>query len=239
MEIALHPDIPTYSGGLGMLAGDTLRAAADLGISMIAVTLMHRQGYFSQSLDASGWQHEDPIPWNIERYCHELPIRTDVTIEGRYVQLRAWKYEVTGCGRHVIPVLLLDTDLDENSDWDRTLTNNLYGGDSHYRLCQEVVLGVGGVRVLRALGYNDVARFHMNEGHAALLGLELLDESAKSSDRSPLTPKMCKRFAVAAFSRLILRFLRGMTGSQLIKSSVRFLDLISLIITKCFAVPAN
>ncbi|HAW32132.1 MAG TPA: alpha-glucan family phosphorylase [Planctomycetaceae bacterium] len=184
MEIALHPDIPTYSGGLGMLAGDTLRAAADLGISMIAVTLLHRQGYFSQSLDASGWQHEGPIPWNIERYCHELPIRTDVTIEGRHVQLRAWKHEVTGCGRHVIPVLLLDTDLEENSDWDRTLTNNLYGGDSHYRLCQEVVLGVGGVRVLRALGYNDVARFHMNEGHAALLGLELLDESAKSSGRS-------------------------------------------------------
>lgn len=184
MEIALHPDIPTYSGGLGMLAGDTLRAAADLGISMIAVTLLHRQGYFAQSLDVSGWQHEGPIPWNIERYCHELPIRTDVTIEGRHVQLRAWKHEVTGCGRHVIPVLLLDTDLEENSDWDRTLTNNLYGGDSHYRLCQEVVLGVGGVRVLRALGYNDVARFHMNEGHAALLGLELLDESAKSSGRS-------------------------------------------------------
>ena len=167
-----------------MLAGDTLRAAADLGISMIAVTLLHRQGYFAQSLDVSGWQHEGPIPWNIERYCHELPIQTEVTIEARHVQLRAWKYEVTGCGRHVIPVLLLDTDLEENSDWDRTLTNNLYGGDSHYRLCQEVVLGIGGVRVLRALGYNDVARFHMNEGHAALLGLELLDESAKSAGRS-------------------------------------------------------
>lgn len=108
-----------------MLAGDTLRAAADLGISMIAVTLMHHQGYFSQSLDASGWQHEDPIPWNIERYCHELPIRTDVTIEGRHVQLRAWKHEVTGCGRHVIPVLLLDTDLEENSDWDRTHLQNV------------------------------------------------------------------------------------------------------------------
>jgi len=151
---------------------------------MIAVTLLHRQGYFAQSLDVSGWQHEGPIPWNIERYCHELPIQTEVTIEARHVQLRAWKYEVTGCGRHVIPVLLLDTDLEENSDWDRTLTNNLYGGDSHYRLCQEVVLGIGGVRVLRALGYNDVARFHMNEGHAALLGLELLDESAKSAGRS-------------------------------------------------------
>lgn len=184
MEIALYPDMPTYSGGLGMLAGDTLRAAADLDISMIAVTLLHRQGYFAQSLDVTGWQHEGPIPWNIEQYCHELPIRTKVTIEGRHVQLRAWKYEVTGCGKHVIPVLLLDTDLEENSGWDRTLTNNLYGGDSHYRLCQEVVLGVGGVRVLRALGYNDLARFHMNEGHAALLGLELLDESAKSSGRS-------------------------------------------------------
>jgi starch phosphorylase len=104
MEIALYPDMPTYSGGLGMLAGDTLRAAADLDISMIAVTLLHRQGYFAQSLDVTGWQHEGPIPWNIEQYCHELPIRTKVTIEGRHVQLRAWKYEVTGCGKHVIPV---------------------------------------------------------------------------------------------------------------------------------------
>ena len=184
MEIALHPDMPTYSGGLGILAGDTLRAAADLGVSMIAVTLLQRQGYFVQSLDTSGWQYESPMPWNIEQYCRELPVRAEVTIEGRRVQLCAWKYEVTGCGGYVIPVFLLDTDLEENSDWDRTLTNNLYGGDSHYRLCQEVVLGIGGVRVLRALGYNDVARFHMNEGHAALLGLELLDESAKSAGRS-------------------------------------------------------
>tara|TARA_R110001592_G_scaffold182604_2_gene425913 strand:- start:1506 stop:3227 length:1722 start_codon:yes stop_codon:yes gene_type:complete len=184
MEIALHPDMPTYSGGLGILAGDMLRAAADLGVSMIAVTLLQRQGYFVQSLDTSGWQYESPMPWNIEQYCRELPVRAEVTIEGRRVQLCAWKYEVTGCGGYVIPVFLLDTDLEENSDWDRTLTNNLYGGDSHYRLCQEVVLGIGGVRVLRALGYNDVARFHMNEGHAALLGLELLDESAKSAGRS-------------------------------------------------------
>ena len=179
MEIALEPGMPTYSGGLGVLAGDTIRSAADLKLPMVAVTLVHRQGYFAQKLDANGWQTEAPVAWNVAKFCRELPPRVQVGIEGRTVHVRAWQYAVKGISGHEVPVILLDADLLENSEWDRALTDHLYGGDFHYRLCQEVILGIGGVRMLRALGYHDVSRFHMNEGHAALLGLELLDERAR------------------------------------------------------------
>jgi len=179
MEIALEPAMPTYSGGLGMLAGDTIRSAADLDVPMVAVTLLHRKGYFNQKLDQSGWQTEAPAEWPVEKYCEEPRPRAQVTVEGRTVHLRAWRYGVKGVTGHEVPVILLDTDLSDNSEWDRTLTHFLYGGDAHYRLCQEIILGIGGVRMLRALGWHDVRRFHMNEGHAALLALELLDERAR------------------------------------------------------------
>jgi len=152
MEIALDSAMPTYSGGLGILAGDTLRSAADLKVPMIALTLLHRRGYFRQRLDESGWQHEESAEWRVEDFLQELPPRVTVTIEGRPVQLRAWRYEVKGVGGFVVPVLLLDADLPANAEWDRTLTHFLYGGDTYYRLCQEVILGIGGVRMLRALG---------------------------------------------------------------------------------------
>jgi len=171
--------MPTYSGGLGMLAGDTIRSAADLKLPMVAVTLLHRQGYFVQQLDANGWQTEAPVSWNVQANCQELPPRVQVSIEGRTINLRAWQHTIKGVGGHEVPVLLLDADLPENSEWDRALTNQLYGGDFHYRLCQEIILGIGGVRILRALGHHEIHRFHMNEGHAALLGLELLDERAR------------------------------------------------------------
>ena len=183
MEIALEPDIPTYSGGLGVLAGDTLRSAADLAVSMVAVTLVSRKGYFHQRLDSTGRQTEEPVEWVLQNYLLEQPARASVTIEGRTVHLRAWRYEVEGVGGFRVPVYLLDSDLGENSSWDRSLTDFLYGGDSRYRLCQEVVLGIGGVRMLRALGYGGIQRFHMNEGHASLLGLELLEEEAKKHGR--------------------------------------------------------
>lgn len=183
MEIAIDPAMPTYSGGLGVLAGDTLRAAADSRVPMVAVTLLHRQGYLSQSIDQDGWQHESPVNWVVEDFCDELPERVQVTIEDRTVHVRAWQNNVQDGGGHMIPVLLLDTDLNENSPADRSLTQHLYGGDDHHRLCQEVVLGIGGVRMLRALEYRNVVHYHMNEGHAALLSLELLDERAKSFQR--------------------------------------------------------
>ncbi len=179
MEIALDPGMPTYSGGLGMLAGDTVRSAADLKLPLVAVTLLHRKGYFTQTLDANGWQTEMPVSWDVAKLCRELPQRVQVGIEGRTVHVRAWQHTVKGTSGHEVPVILLDADLPENSEWDRALTHHLYGGDFHYRLCQEIILGIAGVRMLRALGYHEVRRFHMNEGHAALLVLELLDERAR------------------------------------------------------------
>lgn len=183
MEIALDPAMPTYSGGLGVLAGDTLRAAADRNLPMVAVTLLHRKGYFSQSLDAKGWQTESPSLWDISATLNELPQRASVAIEDRTVKLRAWQFDVTGVSGGRVPVYLLDTDLPENAEWDRRLTDHLYGGDQWYRLCQEIVLGIGGVRMLRELGHSNISRFHMNEGHAALLALELLDEQAGQAGR--------------------------------------------------------
>jgi len=183
MEIALESAMPTYSGGLGVLAGDTIRSAADLQLPVVAVSLLHRAGHFDQRFDTAGWQREEPVQWKVEQFLTEMPARATLTIESRKLSLRCWKYQVQGIGGYFVPVYLLDTDLPENSDWDRKLTSVLYGGDSHYRLCQEVVLGIGGVRMLRALGYERIDRFHMNEGHASLLTLELLQEEAGKGQR--------------------------------------------------------
>ncbi len=174
MEIAIQPQMPTYSGGLGVLAGDTLRSAADLGVSMAAFTLLHRKGYFQQHLDPAGKQTEEVQPWNPADFCTEEPARVTVSIEGRVVTLRTWRYDLKGSFGHVVPIYLLDTDLEGNSGWDRGLTDHLYGGDTNYRLQQEIVLGMGGVRMAHALGLH-VNVYHMNEGHAALLTLALLE----------------------------------------------------------------
>jgi len=179
--------MPTYSGGLGILAGDIIRSAADLSIPMVAVTLIHRKGYFYQRLDASGWQREEPMEWAVDDFLEEMPERTSVTIEGRSIQIRAWKYEATGVDGYKVPVYFLDTDLPENSEWDRTLTHFLYGGDQRYRLCQEAILGIGGVRMLRAIDNQSIERFHMNEGHASLLTLELLDEEVRKAGRKSIS----------------------------------------------------
>jgi starch phosphorylase len=169
--------MPTYSGGLGVLAGDTIRSAADLGVPMVAVTLLHRRGYFQQRLDAKGRQTETPADWRVEDFAAPLEPRVHVEIEGRRVSVRAWVRAVRGVLGREIPVYLLDTDLPENAPDDRRLTDHLYGGDDRYRLSQEVVLGIGGVRMLRALGHEQIGRFHLNEGHAALAVTALLGES--------------------------------------------------------------
>jgi len=186
MEVAINDDIPTYSGGLGVLAGDAIRSAADMGIPMVAVSLLHRKGYFYQRLDPSGWQHEEPVNWIVEDFLEEMDPRTSVEVEGRAVRLRAFKYEVRGVGDRVVPVYFLDADLPENDVQDRRFTDHLYGGDQRYRLCQEVILGMGGTRMLRALGYHGIERFQMNEGHSSLLTLELLNELLRSEGRTSI-----------------------------------------------------
>lgn len=174
MEIAIRPSMPTYSGGLGVLAGDTLRSAADLGVPVVAFTLLHRKGYFQQHLDANGTQTEDVQSWNPADFCAEEAARATVSIEDRVVTLRAWRYDLQGRFGHVVPIYLLDADLDGNTGWDRGLTDHLYGGDTNYRLQQEIVLGMGGVRMAKALGLA-INVYHMNEGHAALLTQALLE----------------------------------------------------------------
>ena len=174
MEIAINPAMPTYSGGLGVLAGDTLRSAADLGVPLVAFTLVHRKGYFQQHLDVHGGQSEDVQPWNPADFCTEEAARITVSVEDRVVTVRAWRYDLVGRYGHIVPIYLLDTDLDGNSGWDRGLTDHLYGGDTNYRLQQEIVLGMGGIRMVHALGHR-VNVFHMNEGHAALLTLALIE----------------------------------------------------------------
>ncbi len=186
MEIAIHPGMPTYSGGLGVLAGDTLRSAADLGVPLAAFTLAHRKGYFQQHLTESGEQCEDVQPWNPSDFCTEEAARVTVSVEDRVVTVRAWRYDLEGRYGHVVPIYLLDTDLEENSGWDRSLTDHLYGGDTNYRLQQEIVLGMGGERMAHALGLS-VNVYHMNEGHAALLTLALLESELGGGPLSAAT----------------------------------------------------
>jgi starch phosphorylase len=188
MEIGLESGMPTYSGGLGVLAGDTIRSAADLEVAMVAVSLLHRRGYFFQRVDPHGQQSEEPVAWPVNDFVELIDEQATVDIEGRTVHVRAWRYRVKGESGHVVPVYLLDTDVSENQPWDRTLTDVLYGGDDHYRLCQEVVLGIGGLRLLRALGYRDIIRFHMNEGHAALLVLALVEEKLAVQGQAESVP---------------------------------------------------
>jgi starch phosphorylase len=176
MEIGIAQDIPTYSGGLGILAGDILKSAADLGVPAAAVTLLYRKGYFRQELTADGDQIERPVEWEPEKLMSRLDNRVSVVLEGRTVQVRAWGYVYVGHSGYPLPIYFLDTDLEVNAPSDRSLTWELYGGDNRHRLCQEMILGVAGLRLLRDMGYNNIKTFHLNEGHAGFISLELTRE---------------------------------------------------------------
>ncbi|MFZ5789293.1 MAG: alpha-glucan family phosphorylase [Pseudomonadota bacterium] len=173
MEIALRSEMHTYSGGLGVLAGDTARSCADLELPVVFVTLVSRSGYFQQAIDSTGRQIEHEDRWDPAAWSVPLGAMVAVQIEKREVWIRPWLYIYTCPLGHSIPILLLDTDLEENSENDRQITHDLYGRDEAYRLKQEIVLGIGGVRVLQALGFS-IHTYHLNEGHAALLAIELL-----------------------------------------------------------------
>lgn len=187
MEVGLDTAIPTYSGGLGVLAGDTLRSAADLKAPVVAISLLYRAGYFRQHLDQTGHQSETPIEWEPAQYLKPLEDRVQITIEGRTVTIRPWLYLITGVTGGTVPVYLLDTDLEENDPQDRGLTGQLYGGDQRYRLMQEAILGLGGLAMLGTLGYDQIETHHMNEGHSTLLTLGLLARASGSPDLSKVT----------------------------------------------------
>jgi len=181
MEIALANEIPTYSGGLGILAGDTMRSAADLALPFVAVSLVSRAGYFRQEIDAAGRQIEHPAQWDPGKWAAPLEAKIVVNIESREVWVGGWIYLLKSHMGGVEPVILLDTDFSENNAEDRQITHYLYGDDETYRLKQEIVLGMGGVRMLYALGFQ-IRQYHMNEGHSALLAVELLRRFAYSEE---------------------------------------------------------
>lgn len=173
MEIGVRSDMQTYSGGLGVLAGDTIKSASDLKLPVVAVTILTKKGYFKQELDIYGRQTEQPDDWDVSKFMTPLKERVMVCIEGRDVSVASWLYVVESATGGKVPMIFLDTDLPENAPEDRGITYHLYGGDSIYRLKQEIVLGMGGVRMLEEIGF-EIKKYHMNEGHSSLLTLELL-----------------------------------------------------------------
>jgi starch phosphorylase len=200
-----------------------MRSSADLGLRMIGVTLLYRDGYFVQHLDAAGNQSETPEVWDPRTRLTRLDRTVAIAIEGRRVEVAAWRLDLTGEGGHVVPVYLLDTDLPANDPYDRALTNALYGGDGRYRLCQETVLGYGGWAMLETLGAIDgIATFHMNEGHSALLVPAALEARLVARGAHEPTSEdlatVRKRFAFTTHTPVPAghdRFDRGLTAAVL------------------------
>ena len=185
MEYGFHESLPIYSGGLGVLAGDHLKTASDLGIPLVGVGLLYRQGYFRQYLNIEGWQQEFypendfyNLPLHLERGADRVPLRVELDFPGHRVYAHIWRVQI---GR--IPLYLLDTNLDDNSSEDREITAQLYGGDQEMRIRQEILLGIGGIRALRLMGIEPNI-CHMNEGHAAFLALERIRLLMESHDVS-------------------------------------------------------
>jgi len=174
MEIMFESEIPSYAGGLGVLAGDILRSAADMEIPMVGVSLVYNGTSFSQEIEPDGSQKFEVNHWQKNDKLTHLPNRIELQIDNTQVQVGVWRYDVVGVSGFVVPVYLLDTDLLDNGLWARATTQNLYEGE--YRLPQEVLLGIGGVKMLRNLGYQEVNIFQMNEGHASFVPLALEEE---------------------------------------------------------------
>ncbi len=176
MEIGLNSLMPTYAGGLGMLSADIMRSCADKELGAACITIAWKHGYMKQKINSDGSQIYSDTDWQPEEFLEKLDQVITVKIEDREVKVGAWKYDLVGINGNKIPIIFLDTDHPENSPQDKEITNYLYGGDQNMRIKQEVVLGIGGIRMLRALDYQEVSNYHMNEGHAAFLTLELLKE---------------------------------------------------------------
>lgn len=192
-EVALEQSLPTYSGGLGVLAGDHIKTAADMMLPMVGVTLLYRGGYFTQRLGKNGEQFEDPVIWRPEDHLRRLADVVNVKFHDRSIKVGAWEKPVVGHSKYEVPMLFLDTDVEGNSDWDRSITRNLYGGDHWYRLAQEIVLGRGGFRMLEQLGHTQISTYHMNEGHSCLLTLDLLRRLPDWPQDRRLTPELLDR----------------------------------------------
>jgi starch phosphorylase len=186
MELAVDPRVPSYSGGLGVLAGDVIRSFADLMIPAVGITLMCNKGYFFQELDPQGNQIEVPVEWRPQDFMQRMEPKIKVPLGRREISVQSWRYDVNGRSGFTVPVFFLDTDLPENDEESRAISFQLYGRDQRYRLMQEIILGIGGVRVLDSLGYTNIDVYHMNEGHTALLTIELLKKYGLPIDNAKL-----------------------------------------------------
>ena len=221
MEIGITKDIPTYSGGLGVLAGDIVKASADLKLQMVAVTLASRKGYFRQKLTERGEQQEFPDDWDPSKSLFLMPKTTTVTIEGRRVKVQAWLYEYQSPTGGMVPILFLDTNLEDNAAEDRGITDYLYGGDKRYRFMQEIVLGIGGVKLLKELGFK-VKKYHMNEGHSALLTFELLRENSMDAEKVQNVCVFTTHTPIeAAFDQFSYDMVGEVLGSEYLMSTVK------------------
>jgi starch phosphorylase len=187
LEIMLRTHIPTYAGGLGILAGDLLRSCADMKVPAVGITLVYNGKLFNQKFQPDGTQSYEEVDWRKNDQFTKLPQSICVTIDNQEVKVGVWRYDIVGFDEFIVPVYLLDTDHHDNEPWKKHITDNLYGG-GHDRICQEIVLGIGGVKMLRELGYKDVEQYHMNEGHAAFVPLELLAENNYDEEK---VRKMC------------------------------------------------
>lgn len=177
MEIALDSNIPTYSGGLGVLSGDTVRSAADLEIPMVGICLCYSSGYFYQFFNECGEQKEKEIAWNFFYEFEKVEEPITIKIENRDVMVSAWLYKVIGQSGHILPIYLLTTDVEGNEDWMKKMTGSLYDSTGPWnRIVQEMILGMGGIKLLKALGYNNIETYHLNEGHGSFATIELYNE---------------------------------------------------------------
>jgi len=174
MEIAVDSSIPTYSGGLGVLSGDTVRSAADLEIPMAAVCLCYSSGYFYQLFNENGEQKEKEVEWNFFYEFERIEKPITIKIENKEVLVSAWLYKIIGQSGHVLPIYLLTTDVEGNEEWMKKMTGSLYDSTSRWnRIVQEIILGIGGVRLLNSLGYTNINTYHLNEGHGSFATVEL------------------------------------------------------------------
>jgi glycogen phosphorylase len=220
MEIGIISKMPTYSGGLGVLAGDIVKSSADLRLGMVAITLVSRKGYFRQKITEQGEQQEFPDEWKPEETLTRMPSKVTVSIEGRQVQVQAWLFEYQSVTGGMVPILFLDTDIEGNAPQDRRITDSLYGGDRRYRLKQEIVLGIGGVKLLRTLPFK-IRKYHMNEGHSSLLTLELLKENNLDAEKVKNLCVFTTHSPVeAAFDQFSYDLVREVMGTEYMYSEV-------------------
>lgn len=185
MEIALETDIKTYAGGLGVLAGDTLKSAADLRVPMVGITLLNDQGYFKQKISKTGEQLELPANYDFSK-LKKVKNEVSVRIGKDRVRVGAWQYLVKGRSGYLLPVYLLDTKVKGNKPRYLNLTGQLYNADKDYRLMQEIILGRAGVKMLKSLGYRDINKYHINEGHGSLAAIELFLNSNKKNKQDKI-----------------------------------------------------